>query len=160
MADIKDRITKIKSYFVGMQVENIEGEQVIYVVVRFPKKWFIVDNVTDKYDVTVENGNSEGEFFFLTTLENGFDTLFDAIDYNINEMEIAQERAELLQRKVYELKNLFEQEDMTMEMLRTLEFTWKGKKKPAQIAKLSKSSETYPVAAENKEKINEKGGDE
>lgn len=140
MADIKDRITKIKSYFVGMQVENIDGEQVIYVVVRFPKKWFIVDNLMDKYDVTIESGNNEGEFFFITTLENGFETLFDAIDYNVNEMEIAQERAELLQRKVYELKGLFEQDDMTMEMLRTLEFTWKGKKKPS-IVKQKKQEE-------------------
>lgn len=130
MADIKDRIDSIKEYFKGMQVENIEGQQVIYVIVNFPKKWFIVEDLEDKFGIAVEKANKEGGWLFVAEFEVGFDVLFDAIEYNIEIMETAQERANLLQRKIVELKELFDREDVTLEMLRTLDFTWKGKKKP------------------------------
>ena len=156
MADIKDRIARIKPYFKGMQVENIEGEQVIYVVVNFPPKWFIVEDIEEKYGVVVQEGNELGEWIFITEFENGFDTIFDAIDYNEGEMRTAQERADLLQKKVAELKELFMDEDMPIESLRTLEFSWKGKKKVATLKPQQKTikKETEEITTEEKEEEN------
>lgn len=156
MADIKDRIARIKPYFKGMQVENIEGEQVIYVVVNFPPKWFIVEDIEGKYGVVVQEGNELGEWIFITEFENGFDTIFDAIDYNVGEMRTAQERADLLQKKVAELKELFMDEDMPIESLRTLEFSWKGKKKVATLKPQQKTikKETEEITTEEKEEEN------
>ncbi len=156
MADIKDRIARIKPYFKGMQVENIEGEQVIYVVVNFPPKWFIVEDIEEKYGVVVQEGNELGEWIFITEFENGFDTIFDAIDYNVGEMRTAQERADLLQKKVAELKELFMDEDMPIESLRTLEFSWKGKKKVATLKPQQKTikKETEEITTEEKEEEN------
>ncbi len=156
MADIKDRIARIKPYFKGMQVENIEGEQVIYVVVNFPPKWFIVEDIEGKYGVVVQEGNELGEWIFITEFENGFDTIFDAIDYNVGEMRTAQERADLLQKKVAELKELFMDEDMPIEALRTLEFSWKGKKKVATLKPQQKTikKETEEITTEEKEEEN------
>ena len=153
MADIKDRIKQIKPYFNGMQVENVEGEQVIYVVVSFPKKWFIVEGIEEKFDVVVEKGTYEGDYIFITELGKGFDVLFDAIDYNVNEMKIAQERAELLQQKIFELKELFTSEDIPIDALRKLEFSYKGKKRPLPQQKQQKNTE---VDEENKENIIDK----
>ena len=152
MADIKDRIARIKPYFKGMQVENIDGEQVIYVVVKFPPKWFIVDGIEDKYGIVIQE-NEIGEWIFITEFNNGFDTIFDAIDYNIGEMKIAQERADLLQKKIIELKEMFMDEDMPIESLRTLEFVWKGKKKVQAIKSQQKPAkkETEEINEEEKE---------
>lgn len=115
-----------------MQVETIDSQQVIYVIVSFPSKWIIADDIEEKFNVMAKlNGKANGncEYVFVTEFDNGFDAIFDAIEYNISIMLAAQERADLLQKKVFELRELFEQEDMTLEMLRTLEFSWKGKKK-------------------------------
>ena len=35
--EIKDRIKKLAPYFKEMQIVTIDGEQVIYIVVSFPK---------------------------------------------------------------------------------------------------------------------------
>ena len=150
MADIKDRIARIKPYFRGMQVENIEGEQVIYVVVGFPYRWFIVDDLENKFEIAVNEGNNSGEWIFISEFDRGFDNLFDAIDYNIKEMEIAQERSELYEKKKLELKNLFMNEEISIDNLRTLEFTWKGKKKTSSLKPL-KPTKVEDIIQEEKE---------
>ena len=87
MADIKQRIDKIKPYFAGMQVENVGGQQVIYVIVNFPDRWVIDENVASKFDVSIaEDEEVLNQYFFCAKMEQGFDTVFDAIDYNIEKM--------------------------------------------------------------------------
>ena len=81
MADIRQRIDKIKPYFAGMQVENIGGQQVIYVIVNFPDRWVIDENVASKFDVSIaEDEEVLNQYFFCAKMEQGFDTVFDAID--------------------------------------------------------------------------------
>lgn len=148
MADIEKRISKLNRYFRGMQVEDIDGEQVIYVIVEFPPRWVVPDDVEAKFNVNVEKGQDAGLWYFIGELGIGFDALFDAVEYTVNVMMTAQERVNLLQSKVVELRNLFEDESMTIDMLRTLEFTWKGKKKiPKKIEK--------PITPEPKINVNE-----
>ena len=156
--DVKDRIAKIKPYFKGMQVETIDGEQVIYVVTGFPPKWFIVDGIEEEYNVVVQEGNVDGEWIFITEFANGFDMVFDAIDHNIEEMKIAQERAELLQRKVAELKEMFMDETVSIDMLRTLEFTWKGKKKMT-VQRTKPQKQTEKEITEEKNETEEESDD-
>lgn len=121
--DIKDRIKKISQYFKGMQVTNTDdGTQVIYVIVAFPHGWIIDDELEKKFDISImQNG---GEYYFCTDIDSGEQKLFDAIDYNIDKMKEAIERAQLLSRKTTELKRLFEDENITIEELRTLEFKY------------------------------------
>lgn len=130
MADIKQRIDKIKPYFAGMQVENIGGQQVIYVIVNFPDRWVIDENVASKFDVSVaESEEVLNQYFFCAKMEQGFDTVFDAIDYNIEKMLSAQERTDLFKKKTQELRDIFENLDISIETLRTLEFTYKKKQR-------------------------------
>ena len=127
--DIKERIEKIKPYFQGMQVANIQDQSIIYVIVKFPPKWIIDEEIPNKYGVSISQGNNPGEFYFCVEMEKGFDMVFEAIESNINKMLTAQERAQLLRQKVSELQELFMDESISIETLRTLEFSYKQKRK-------------------------------
>ena len=133
MANVKDRIERISDYFVSMKVEELEGgNQVIFISVKFPQKWFILDGLEEKYGIVVERSKEEkGVYYFGGSLEDGFDVVFDAIDENINVMELAEERTKLLDEKIKELKEVFDDANNTVEMLRNLEFSFR---KPTQKA--------------------------
>ena len=118
---IKDRIKKIEQYFKEMQIVTLkDGKQVIYVVVEFPHGWVIDDEIEHKFDVTIQQGEYQNEFFFCGEIDNGEGVVFDAIEYNIEKMKEAIERAQLLSEKTLELRKLFEDESITIEQLRTL----------------------------------------
>ena len=123
--DIKDRIKKISRYFRGMQITATDdGSQVIYVIVSFPHGWIIDEDLEKKFGVTISQGNNIDEYYFCTDIDTGEQVLFDAIDYNIERMKEAIERAQLLSKKTSELKALFEDENVTIEELRTLTFNY------------------------------------
>lgn len=127
--DVKERIKKVEQYFRGMQVQNVEGQNIIYVIVQFPPKWIVDDEIPNKFGVSIAQGNDyQGQYYFCAEMEKGFDTVFDAVEYNITKMLTAQERANLLRQKVQELQELFMNESVNIEALRTLEFTYKTPK--------------------------------
>ena len=154
MADVKQRIEKIKQYFAGMQVENLGGQQIIYVVVNFPDRWVIDDTVANKFDVSIaESDDVPNQYFFCAKMEQGFDTVFDAIDYNVEKMLSAQERTDLFKKKTQELRDIFENLDIPIETLRTLEFTYKKKQKrgPAKETLLTVNDSSEIEKDENNE---------
>lgn len=119
--NIKERIKKISEYFKEMQVIDVDGVQTIYVVVKFPNGWKIDNTLEEKYKTIVEVGNEPNEFYFFTELENE-ENVFNAIEYNIEKMKDAIERATLLKQKINELKELFQDESISIQTLRTLNF--------------------------------------
>ena len=121
---IKDRIDRIKTYFKEMQIVTIDDKQVIYVIVAFPSGWVIDDSITEKYDVAVQRGEYAGEYFFCGEIDKGEEIVFDAIEYNIERMKEAIERAQLLSEKTIELRRLFEDESITIEQLRSLKIEY------------------------------------
>ena len=127
--NIKDRIQKIKPYFKGMQVEEVDGESIIYIMVVFPPKWLIDKTLEQKYNITIGFNENSGVYYFCAEMEVGFDVLFDAIEDNIEQMITAQERAKLLKDKIQELQELFVDETIPIEKLRSIEFTFKPQKK-------------------------------
>lgn len=154
MADIKQRIEKIKQYFAGMQVENLGGQQIIYVIVNFPDRWVIDETVANKFDVSIaESDDTPNQYFFCAKMEQGFDTVFDAIDYNVEKMLSAQERTDLFKKKTQELRDIFENLDIPIETLRTLEFTYKKKQKrgPAKETLLTVNDSSEIEKDENNE---------
>jgi hypothetical protein len=119
--NIKERIKRISEYFKEMQIVNVDGIQTIYVVVNFPSNWRIDDEIENKYNTIVEKGNNANEYYFFTELENE-EKVFDAIEYNVEKMKDAIERANLLKQKVNELKEIFQDENIPIQNLRTLTF--------------------------------------
>lgn len=121
---IKERIKKIHNYFKEMQIVTVDGEQVIYVSVLFPNGWVIDDKIEEKFNVTVNEGTQPNEFYFATEIDNGEDKIFDAIEYTIEKMQDAIERAQLLRNKITELREIFQNDNISIGKLRTLKFTW------------------------------------
>ena len=130
MASVKERIESIKEYFLGMDVKD----GLVSIAVKFPRKWMILDGLDEKYGVVIDeckntNGSpyakEQGSFYFAAALEDGFDVAFDAIDENISVMKAAEERVELLEIKTKELKELFSNEENSLEKLKTLEFSFR-----------------------------------
>lgn len=121
-------------------VTTDDGAQVIYVIVRFPYNWIIDDELEKKFGVTVAQGSSAEEYYFCTDIDSGEQVLFDAIEYNIDKMKEAIERAQLLSKKTNELKALFENENVTIEELRTLKFSYDRTQDNVSPIALTKSS--------------------
>ena len=140
MADIQERIKKIGNLFKEMQVTKVHTEaeetNVIYVVVTFPPRWIIDEDVETKFEVSVRDGNAQGEYYFCAQMVTGFDKVFDAIDYCIKVNEEAMERAKIFQEKLVQLKELFGNEEVSVEELGGLELVL-GKKKKLQAKKKS-----------------------
>ena len=121
---IKERIDNIRQYFVEMKVMGgDDASQVIYVSVNFPRNWIINDEIESKFNVTVAKGN-DGLCYFCTDISNGIDCVFDAIEYNVEKMHEAIERAQLLATKTKELRELFEDETIDIADLRGLAFSY------------------------------------
>ena len=115
---IAERIKKIEPYFKEMQIITVEKEPVIYVVVEFPYGWVIDEELEPKFNITIRKGEHSGEFYFCSEIKNGEETVFDAIEYNIEKMKEAIERAQLLSEKTKALKQLFEDESASILQLR------------------------------------------
>ena len=119
--ELKDRIARIGEYFNNMEITTLDGKQVIYVGVLFPKGWIIDDTITEKYGVSILKGEDD-VIYFACNIEDGIESVFDAIEYNISKMKDAIERAKLLTEKTFELKAMFEDENNSVEDLRNLKF--------------------------------------
>lgn len=139
---MQKRIDKIKEYFKEL---NISGN-IIYVTVVFPPKWAVSELLEENFNVKVVPRQDGQGVYFFTDLTNGFDKLFDAIEYTITFNKQAQEKIELLMYKIEELKELFNNEDIST--LKTLKFSYKKKNTPS-----SNSSKKTKKKKEVKEEI-------
>lgn len=122
--DISDRIKKLGKYFSQMQIVPNGDTKVVYVIVKFPREWQIDNEIAKKHDVTIAEGDQIGEYYFATDIDTGADAIFDAIDENIDKMKEAIERAQILSKTVSRLRELFEDESIPIEKLRTIDFSF------------------------------------
>ena len=153
--DILNRIKKLGTYFNSM---NIEGENgIIYVRVCFPKGWGCSEVTEHNFNVKAVKDEIPGYFYFYTETESGFECIFDAIEYNIKFNQDAQDKVNLLRIKIEELKNIFEEEDISV--LRTLEFKYRKKKEKNK--KLDKKDEIdeIPQKEDNNIDLNDNNND-
>lgn len=132
MTDIKDRIKKLGSYFEEMKVgTGNNGDEYIYVTMAFPKEWVLDGRTLEKFGI---NCSSEGGLtYFWADLNTDFSTLFDAIDFNIKVNLDAQEKVVLFNSKIGELREIFANEENTIEKLKTLTFTFGESDEPSKI---------------------------
>lgn len=123
--NVQERINKISDYFVSMNV--VANDNVIYVLVRFDKGWTCSELTEVNFNVkTTIVADQPYHYYFFSTMDVGFDRIFDAIEFNIRLNTETQEKVNLLRQKIEELKNIFEVEDI--KTLSTLEFKYKKKK--------------------------------
>ena len=135
--------------FAGMNIGNDNsGKQFIYLEMIFPKDWGVSGLIKEKFGVNVVKNDTGTGYYFWAPIEVGFDTIFDAADFNIKANEEAQEKKEFLTEKIKELKQLVLEEDMSV--LKTLEFKVKKKKTVKKKVEEPENIEKQEVKEEEK----------
>lgn len=116
--DVNERIKNVGKYFAMFNVHD----GVVCVGVRFPDKWtlFDVQTICDEFGIQIKL--KDGVTFFLCDIDDGFEPVFDAVDFIVEQNKSLEEKTNLLKQKVDELRTLFEQEPL--EKLKTLQFTF------------------------------------
>lgn len=127
MININEKIKNIGEYFKGMNV----AEGFIYITVCFPDGWKVSNRLEEKYDVKAIKTENELGYYFFTTMEVGFENLFEAIEDTISFNEVALLKQQLFMEKIKELQIIFE--DEPIDVLETIEFKYKKKKKKNDI---------------------------
>lgn len=125
--EIKERISNLGTMFKGMKVDTEGQDNIIYVIINFPPKWTIYNDLEEKFGIKVkksENYEGSNQYYFFADMETGFDAIFDSIEYNIDKMNEIQERSALLTSKIKSLKELFEDSDVTIQELRTVRIVY------------------------------------
>ena len=159
--DINERIKKIGQYFAVFNVH--EGN--VCIGVSFPEKWtlFDIETICEEFDIEIQS--KDGITFFVGDVANGFEHVFDAVDFIIEQNRALEEKTGLLLAKVEELKKLFETQ--SLDNLKRLRFTFedevieqaKSVSLPVDIKKqlrkgnktMEDKVETVPVVAEPSE---------
>ncbi len=136
--DINKRIETIKEYFLKFNVDD----NTITLILKFPPKWTVPDSNFLREQYSVVAGPMQYGIVFATELENGFDKIFDAVDYMIAFNKEAQERMALFNEKAQELKSLFTTE--SLENLKSLAFTF--------VKKNKKTTKVKPIQEETVKK--------
>ena len=141
--DVKDRVEKLKPYFGTLSI----SDGAICVVTRFPETWWLSDPQPLRDQFKCEMVTRDGCVFFMTELENGFDTVFDCIDYIIDTNNAILEKKALLEAKANELTELFVKEPL--EKLKTLYFAFdETTAKKTRPKKTTKKEPVVPVVVE------------
>ena len=118
--DVNERIRNVGKYFAMFNVHD----GVVCVGVRFPDKWTLFDaqTICDEFGIQIKS--KDGVTFFLCDINDGFDPVFDAVDFIVEQNKSLEEKTNLLKQKVEELRTLFEEE--SLEKLKTLQFVFNG----------------------------------
>lgn len=122
MVNINEKIKNIGDYFLGMNV----AEGFIYITVRFPDGWKVSNRLEEKYDVKAIRTENEMGYYFFTSMDVGFEKIFEAIEDTISFNEVALLKQALFMEKIKELQILFE--DEPLDVLETIEFKYKKKR--------------------------------
>lgn len=122
MVNINEKIKNIGEYFLGMNV----AEGFIYITVRFPDGWKVSNRLEEKYDVKAIKTENEMGYYFFTSMDIGFEKIFEAIEDTISFNEVALLKQTLFMEKIKELQILFE--DEPLDVLETIEFKYKKKR--------------------------------
>ena len=140
--DLKNRIEKIGDYFKSCNIE----EGVIYALVNFPNQWIVPDKDTIKemYGVEVTKDSTTNCFYFFTTINNGTDSVFDAVEYTVTINKAIEEKSKLFEKALNDLKEMFTNED-DINVLKTLTMSFKSKKAKKKSVKKQKEEDKKTV---------------
>lgn len=139
---LQEKIDAAKPY---LKLFNISLEDdAISAVLDLPKGWLVPDDesLRSNYGVIKRTGPNNIQYFF-TEVNNGYDRLFDCIEYILTTNQEVEKIKDLFKVKAAELKKLFNEK--TYDELLGLEFTFKPVKKPSGKRKPAKPVEDKTV---------------
>ena len=86
----------------------------------------IIGFLEEKYDVKAIKTENDLGYYFFTSMDVGFEKLFDAIEDTISFNQVALLKQQLFMEKIKELQILFE--DEPIDVLETIEFKYKKRR--------------------------------
>ena len=143
-----DRINKTKPYFRTFNVAAEDGAA--YAIMQFPHTWTMPDIQALKANYKTEIVCRDAAVYFVISMEENVDQLFDCIDYVITFNKNVEERKGMLQEKMKELSEIFATEPI--ERLARLQFTF-GDEDVVPTKKTSKKGEKAPKKANKAPKV-------
>lgn len=116
--DVNERILSIGNYFALFNVHD----GIVFLGIHLPEKWTLFDTsaICDEFGIQITT--KENVTYFLCEIEDGFEPVFDAVDFIIAQNKALEEKTELLRSQVEILRSLFEKEPL--EKLKTLRFVF------------------------------------
>lgn len=147
--DINERVKALGPYFKSLNM--VDGA--VVVLVKFPEKWkvFNKEEIFEEFNVQVGKKEEVDGTFFVGEIADGLENVFDAIESVISQNKTLEEKAELLEAKAKELRDLFISEPL--EKLKTLEFTFKVKNTARKSKNAVKTEETVEEPEEKSNPI-------
>jgi len=128
MTLLDKKLVSLSRYNIGLQ--TYEGNFVISI--KYPDNWAVIEP-TDKSIRFMRDEETDGVYYYVVSVEEGEEKLnnvFDTIDETIMYNNELQEKVELLNEKITELRDLFVEHPISK--LRNLEFVFKKQKKNAK----------------------------
>lgn len=137
--DISKSIERIKGYFKFLNVTDDAS----YILVKFPDTWEVPSTLEDG---DVQTKKDKNGYYFVIDGTDRIDVLFESIESVIDYNKDMEQKAELLVKKIRELKELFETEDL--DKLNKMEFSFEKDTFPL-LPKKGKSEEKNSKKQEN-----------
>lgn len=126
---MEELINKAKDYFRSLNIEN----GLYKVIIQLPKSWGILESPDENLKIELIDSKSNRYIIIGDMNEVNLDTIFNHIDFIVqNNIEVEKKKA-LFQEKSKELINLFS--DYSLDDLQTLEFKLHPKQKRGRKSK-------------------------
>lgn len=113
--NISERIKRIRGYFRFLNVT----EDASYILVSFPDTWEVPNSMDDG---AIQTKRDKQGYYFAIDGSDDIDTLFESIESVIEYNKDMEQKAELLIKKIQELKEIFETEEL--DKLNKMEFSF------------------------------------
>ena len=144
--NLQDRIHGIEEYFRGIEMYN----DCLIVKVVFPNRWNVSNSMDDAIKVAASETAANEYYYYADSNECDYDDIFDLIEATINGNKDTFLKLELLKEKVEELRSIFSDGTITVDMLRSLRFVMdEPKKKKGRKSKKSNKVEENGQGAED-----------
>ena len=127
--DIQERLKKIAPYAISFHSDvGMEENNTTFLIISLPEGWTIPEKTINSQFRTVLYQQGGFYYFVLSSPEDDYGNLFDAVEFVILLNKTLEEKKAIFKAKANELKELFARS--SLEELKSLSFTTKATKIP------------------------------
>lgn len=127
--DIQERLKKIGPYAISFHSDvGMEENNTTFLIISLPEGWTIPEKTINSQFRTVLYQQGGFYYFVLSSPEDDYGNLFDAVEFVILLNKTLEEKKAIFKAKANELKELFARS--SLEELKSLSFTTKAMKIP------------------------------
>lgn len=150
--DIQERLKKIAPYAISFHSDvGMEENNTTFLIISLPEGWTIPEKTINSQFRTVLYQQGGFYYFVLSSPEDDYGNLFDAVEFVILLNKTLEEKKAIFKAKANELKELFARS--SLEELKSLSFTTKATKIPK--VKKDKEEDDFNLDLDNDALVSE-----